>query len=420
MSPHDDLSRRQFLVQSASLAGAASLGLATTRSARGASLDDEVRVGMIGLGDRGRQLLGSVLGVRGVRVVALCDVDPKNLKRGLDICQQRAQRVPGAELASPVDLSGTGRPRSTMAVGNPAVGNPRGFTNYRALLDAADVDAVFIATPVCLHAEQSVTSLAAGKHVYCEKPLAMDADACLQVLAACSEAERRGQLYQCGLQRRYNPRYRESLRFLHSGEAGDVLFVRAQWHAVGGARKSKPWLTQRDKSGDIVLEQAVHQFDIFNWIFDAPPIRAQGMGGAHHSQRNSGPAADTFDHYAAILEYPGGAKVQLSHLTYAIPDRRMSGIYELAFCERTGVDLANAVTWDANGKRRELCRQRGNETQLAVESFVSDLVEGRRPQAGANQAFHAALAAILCRRAIDEGRTVTYESILGGSAGSIG
>ena len=389
MSPKSDCSRRQFLVRSAGVAGA-SIGLGATQDLPAAG--GEVRLGFVGLGDRGRQLLGAALAASGVRVVAFCDVDPRNLKRALDI-------VDGHE-------AGAGEVTSSVR-GSRGVGGPRGFTDVRALVDAKDVDAIVIATPVFLHREHTLAALAAGKHVYCEKPMALDSRECRDVLEACREAGARGQIYQSGLQRRYSPRYRESIRFLHQGGAGQVLFVRAQWHAVGSARKNKPWIYRRGKSGDIVLEQASHQFDVFNWVFDAPPVAAIGMGGRNHPGE-SPPLCDVLDHYGAVLEYPGGAKVHFSHLSYAIPDRRFCGIYELVFGEKTGVDLANALTWDSSGRTRELCSGRGNETKLAMASFVDSVLHGRRPDADCEAAYRAAISAILCREAVASGQRVTW------------
>jgi predicted dehydrogenase len=325
-----------------------------------------------------------------VRVSALCDVNPKNLKRALDIAGEGATVGAG------------GMPSE-------AGERPVGFTNYRALLDAKDVDAVFIATPVHLHAPQALCALSAGKHVYLEKPLASNVDDCRKLLSAARTAEAAGQVFQVGFQRRYNPRYRRSIRFLHDGEAGRILFVRAQWHATGSSPKDKPWLFQREKSGDIVLEQACHQFDIFNWVFQAPPLRVCGFGGTRilHQQ----PGRDTMDHYGAVIEYAGGNKVHLSHLNFAIPDRRFSGIYELVFAERMGIDLANALVWTAAGETRHLTAENGNDTELAVEGFIQSVVTGKATEASAEAGYRATLSALLCQRALLTGQTAHWKEL---------
>jgi len=315
-------------------------------------------------------------------VTAVCDPSPKNLRRGLDI-------------------AGDGLPHGQA---------PRGFTNWRALLDSRDVDAVFIATPVHLHASQAISALAAGKHVYLEKPLATDEIESRAVLEAARSGAKKGLVFQVGLQRRYDPRYRASMGFVHGGDAGRILFVRAQWHATGNSPRDKPWLFRREKSGDIVLEQASHQFDVFNWLFRSPPLRACGLGGANR-HADDPPGRDTMDHYAAVIEYPDGAKVHLSHLSYAIPDRRFSGIYELVFAERMGIDLANALAWTEGGETRRLTEERGNDTRLAVEAFLRSVQTGGAPEAGAEAGHQATLAAVLCRRAIESGRTVEWAEV---------
>jgi predicted dehydrogenase len=367
-----------------------------------------VRVGFLGVGDRGRRLLGAALELetpgKPVRpvVVALCDASQRNLKRGLEMV---------------ADARSSDRVRVPGAIGGPAPGGneglrPRGFTEYKALLDEKDLDAVFIATPVHLHASQTMAALAAGKHVYCEKPLATSVGECREVLLAARAASRSGLRFQVGLQRRYSPRYRESLRLIHGGEAGRVLFVRAQWHAAGNPPKDKPWLFQREKSGDMVLEQGCHQFDIFNWVFQSAPLRACGLGG---TSRYAGEPAgrDTLDHYGAILEYPGDAKVLLSHLTFALPDRRFSGIYELAFAEKMGVDLGGAAWWKDSGETRQLLAgsQGVSDTNLAVEAFLESVATGAEPIASAEVGYRATLAALLCRKAIESRRTVEWKEI---------
>jgi len=349
----------------------------------------EVGVGFVGLGDRGRHLLGALLSIGAdpsrprPRVVALADVNPRNLKKGLDIA---------AGLAPAGEVEGGGPSAAHM-------NRPRGHSDYRALLDDRGIDAVFLATPVHLHAEQALDALAAGKHVYCEKPLGGSVEECRRVLSAARAAERSGKIFQIGFQRRYSQRYVESVRFIHEGGAGRVLFVRAQWHAAGGPRRGKPWIFQRDRSGDIVLEQACHQFDVFNWVFDSPPLRACGLGGIN-SWPVEPPGRDVMDHYGAVLEYAGGAKVHMSHLSFAIPDRRFSGIYELVF-----------LVWTMSGETRQLVAEGGNDTREAISGFLRSMGSGERPRASVDAGYLGTLTALLCRKALETGRTVYWKEI---------
>lgn len=400
-----DLSRRQFLAHSAGIASA-SLGLGGRVAAESGRVEP-VRLGIVGLGDRGRHLLGAALLADEARleITALCDVHPQRLKRALDLVSKgvnRRHRADGRRSAGK-DSSEAPRPRGRD-------GEVRGYTHFRALVDADDVDAILIATPVHLHARQTVAALLAGKHVYLEKPLAGTVEECREVRDVCREAAPCGLVFQIGLQRRYNPRYRQSLQYLHEGHLGDPLFVRAQWHATGNSPKDKPWIFRREKSGDIVVEQACHQFDVFNWVYRSVPERVCGMGGTHR-YRDVPPGRDTMDHYGLVLEYPSGAKVHFSHLSYAIPDRRFSGIYELVFTEQGGIDLANAQTWTRDGKSRSLGDVAGNDTEIAIGAFVACVQNGLRPVADIEVAYRATLTSLLCQRALESGRTVRWDEI---------
>ena len=115
-------------------------------------------MGIAGLGDRGRQLLGAFLAAENVRVVALCDVHPERLKKALDHARRR--------------------------------GRVAGYSDLSALVEAKDVDAVVLATPVHWHEAHTLAALDAGKHVYCEKPMALTPEGCGVVLEACRRALR--------------------------------------------------------------------------------------------------------------------------------------------------------------------------------------------------------------------------------------
>ncbi len=380
MTTPRDLSRRQFLARSAGLAGA-SIGLGV--HARDPSLAESgkqpVRIGFVGLGDRGMQLLSLTLQLPGATVVALADVNPGHLKRAADLARDH---------------------------------QPKASTDGKAIFDRKDLDAVVIASPVHLHPDHALRAIDAGKHVFLEKPLCLTPLDCMRVRNAAVDAERRGRIFQIGLQRRYSPRYRRSVEAIRTGDAGRVLFIRAQWHSTGNpARGTKPWYFRREKSGDVVVEQACHQMDVFNWVLGGEPLQACGFGGLHH-HIDEPPGRDVRDHYGLVLEYAGGAKVHYSHLSYSVPDRRFSGTYELVFGEKLGVDLGNAVAWDRAGRTVELTRDGGNDTLLAMEDFLRCARSGERPAADIRVACSSTLTSLLALRALDTGRTVTWKEMM--------
>src|SRR3954454_10669551 len=147
-------SRRQFL------AGGVPVLLAAQARA-----EDVVRTGMIGVGNRGSWLLTDVLAERRAKVTAVCDIKPDRLDKAV-----------------------TAAGRDT----------PAALTDYKRLLERKDIDAVFIATPCDLHPEMATAALHAGKHVYCEKPLAITPEAVREMLHVVRRAK---PVFMVGLQR---------------------------------------------------------------------------------------------------------------------------------------------------------------------------------------------------------------------------
>ena len=174
--PPIQLNRRRFLGCSA----AASLALSQGNLAdAAASIEGDaapVRLGVIGIGNRGTTLLRSVLELKGTSIVAVCDTEPKHRLRGQGIVEKaRGHR-------------------------------PEAFDDHRRLLDRPDVDAVVVALPCDLHEPVYRDAIAAGKHLYAEKPLAPTLAACDRLIAWAAQAPRPG--VHLGFQRRSNPRFR--------------------------------------------------------------------------------------------------------------------------------------------------------------------------------------------------------------------
>ncbi|MSV30412.1 MAG: Gfo/Idh/MocA family oxidoreductase, partial [Bryobacterales bacterium] len=197
--------------------------------------DREIRTAHIGIGNRGTSLLKQVLEQRNVRVAAICDIDPK----ARDAAQSLAHRD-----------------------------NPRSFTEYRRVLDLNDVDAVAIASPCDLHAEMASACLDAGKYVYCEKPLGITPE---QVDLALKASRRAKTFLQIGQQLRYMPGLRAVIAQIHNDKViGTPFVIKAQRHSTPvrpEADASRPqWYLDPKRSGDLIVENAVHNIDVCNWV----------------------------------------------------------------------------------------------------------------------------------------------------------
>jgi predicted dehydrogenase len=157
-----------------------------------------------------------------------------------------------------------------------------GFDAYQDVV-GGDVDLVILATPPHFRPLHFEAAIKAGKHVFMEKPVAVDPAGIRAVLAAADEADARGLCVVAGTQRRHEASYLAAMRQIHDGAIGSVVAARCYWN-MGGLWMKEPRL------------------DVVNWAVGTHPIRAQGMGGR---QVRTGPSyGHIFDHFAIEFEYP--------------------------------------------------------------------------------------------------------------------
>lgn len=298
-------SRREFMQSSAVLAAGATLGgLAMSRAAHAAG-DDLIRIGLIGCGGRGSGAAKDALEAGGnVKLVAMGDAFADRLEGSL------RNLTKDESLAPRIDV-----PKDRQFVG---------FDAYQKVL-ASGVDLVILATPPGFRPMQFEAAVGAGKHVFMEKPVATDAPGVRQVLAAAKLAKEKGLGVGVGLQRRHDAGYIETIQRLQDGAIGDILYTRVYWNG------STPWVKKREDllkqypdltemayqmrnwyyftwlCGDHIVEQHIHNMDVINWLKNAAPARANGMGGC---QVRKGPDyGETFDHHAVEFEYADGMRM---------------------------------------------------------------------------------------------------------------
>ena len=269
---NNTISRRSF-IQSLAATGAS---LAFTNrvfselAAAGEKAPDELAVALIGTGSQGRVLMMSCLKIPGIRFKAICDIWPYHQKYAANILKKFKQDV-------------------TV------------YADYKEMLaKEKGLDAVIIATPDWVHAEQTEAAMKAGCHVYCEKEMAHTIDACRSMVLAAKQS---GKLLQIGHQRRSNPRYLHAKKFIDTEHIlGRVTHVNGQWNRAvqeplgwpkqytmdsdtlkrwgyESMEQFRNWRNFRKYSGGPMSDLGSHQIDIFNWFLEACPHAVLASGG---------------------------------------------------------------------------------------------------------------------------------------------
>ncbi|MDE0858568.1 MAG: Gfo/Idh/MocA family oxidoreductase [Akkermansiaceae bacterium] len=279
--------RRKLLKTGSALA--ATLPFSSFAQAGGS---DEIKVAVIGAGGRGRGAATQTLNAGGTKIVAVADAFRDNAERAVAGLKERFKER--------VDV--------------PAERIFDGFDGYRAAIDAAEV--VILATTPGFRPAHFEYAVEQGKHVFMEKPVAVDAPGIRRVLAAAKKADEKNLKVVCGLQRRYQNSYIETLEQIKSGVIGEITSAQVYWNGGGvWVRERAEGMTEMEYQmrnwyyfnwlcGDHIVEQHVHNLDVMNWFKGGPPMKAQGMGGR---QVRIGPeTGEIFDHHYVEYTYADG------------------------------------------------------------------------------------------------------------------
>jgi myo-inositol 2-dehydrogenase/D-chiro-inositol 1-dehydrogenase len=384
MAPPIALNRRRFLGYSAAASMALSQG--TLAEAGGASGPiAPVRLGLIGIGNRGTALLRAMLELPGTPIVAVCDALAKHRQRGQAIVEKLRGHRPDA------------------------------YDDARQVFDRADVDAVVVALPCDLHEAIYHGALAAGKHLYAEKPLALSLEGCDRLIAESARAP--GVVLHVGYQRRSNPRFREGVELIRRGDLGPLVETRASWNSSNGPLAGQGgWLGRRDRSGDWMVEQAVHIWDVLQWLKSEPPVRASGWGRRDLFAATD-PARDVTDHYSVELEWDDGFRASFLQSWIAPADDVFTGTTLRVLGERGGFDFATgALTLrDRSQPRRTIHAGPQPDTRMALEAFLAAIRSDSAvlPPISLLAAKDATRIGLLVRRAVDLKRVVSMSEITG-------
>lgn len=297
--PDNSLTRRRFIRQTTgTLAGGALLGaLPVERFAHAAAGSGPLKLAMVGSGGRGSGAADQALRANAnLKLVAIAE-----------LFQDRAQLALSnlsAQHSDKVDV-----PSERIFLG---------FEAYKQAIAACDV--VILATPCTFRPAMFEEAVRQGKHVFLEKPVALDAPGVRRVLAAAEAAKKKNLKVGVGLQRRHKPGYLETVKRVQDGALGQLTYFRTYWN-MGAARAFLPRKPEWNElefqlrnqfyfawqCGDINLDMGLHNVDVINWIKGEYPVRAIGMCGAE--VRRGKDAGAIFDHMAIQYEYADGTRL---------------------------------------------------------------------------------------------------------------
>ena len=397
---HDKItsaSRREFLKRSAAVAGSVSAALAVQRSAHAAG-SDVIRLGLVGCGGRGTGAARQALSADpGARLVAVSDAFGDRLEN----CLLNLKKQDDVAERVMVDADH----RFT------------GFDGYQGVI-ASDVDAVLLATPPQFRPMQFKACIEAGKHVFAEKPVAVDAPGVRSILETNELAREKNLCVVSGLNGRYSPILQELIRRIHDGAIGDVLALHAARYGGGvWVRAREPGMTDMQYqmrnwyyftwlSGDFNVEQFVHQLDRIAWVMkDEYPLRCYSTGGR---QARTGPDhGHIYDHFSSVFEYAGGARV-FSTTRHQLGCSNESQAFVIG--TRGTADLKEGLISGAEPWQAPRDAQRDTH-QIEQDAFLEALRAGNVINNGEYMA-KSTMMAIMSRMSAYTGRSLTWEQAI--------
>ncbi|GAC1346889.1 MAG: Gfo/Idh/MocA family oxidoreductase [Isosphaeraceae bacterium] len=385
-------SRRDFLKTSAVA------GLSATLTNAYAGGGDLLRVGLVGCGDRGTGAAAQALAAdKNVKLTAMADAFEDRIEKSLGLLQD------DEKISSKLDV-----PPERRFVG---------FDACAKLLDSG-VDVVLLCTPPHFRPQHIRAAIDAGKHVFAEKPAAVDAPGVHSVLESCELAKQKKLSVVSGLCLRHDNGFKETIARLHDGAIGDIFAIQANDYRSGRWNKPKRsewtemyyqmrnWYNFTWLSGDFNVEQHVHFLDVCAWAYkDRYPIKAVGMGGR---QVLTGPEyGQIYDHFSVIYEYDDGAKIysncrQQPGCANDISAQVLGTRGKADLSERKGgLKIRSSENWRYKGPTN-------NMYQTEHDLFFAAIRRGEPINNGEYMA-KSSLLAIMGRMAAYTGQVVTWE-----------
>ena len=407
-----DVDRRTFLGVTTTAAAAMFIKPALVR---GTKANSAIRVGLLGCGGRGTEDASNLVDTGGARVVALADL----FQDQLDAARAHFDQLQQAKGYAALDAK-------QLFVG------PRA---YEQIATSKEVDAIVIATPPYYHPQHLETVVAGSKHVYLEKPVAVDVPGAKRVIEIGKRAQGKLSL-DVGFQIRDCPPFVELVRRIHAGALGDIICAEAYYltgyidrppwpNASPAERRLRNWVRDRVLSGDIIVEQNIHVIDICNWVLQAHPLKVSATGGRQGRPADDG---DCFGNYNAVFHYPNNVDVTFSSTQFAKGwwdvSERFFGTKGTAISPYTGpLGIWGDEPWQAP----LVVQQPGQQASFSVTGNFTSNLESADPEKKkafiesinsgkfhnqADKGAESALSCMMARTAAYTGRDVTWDELL--------
>jgi myo-inositol 2-dehydrogenase/D-chiro-inositol 1-dehydrogenase len=386
--------RRDF-IKTAAVAGTGLL-IVKPETVFGSRANSALQLGIIGCGGRGNTVGAEFVRSTDTHVVALADLFDDRLAATRERFDKLADEKGHTRLSDAQVFKG-----------------PRAYEQ----LVRAGVDAVLISSPPYFHPDHFEAAVAAGRHVYLEKPVATDVHGCKRIMKAGQQADGKVNVH-VGFQTRYAPPVRDLAARIHNGGIGEIVCVQAFYYSGDLARRAKPgmsraearireWVFDKVLSGDIFVEQNIHIIDTCGWMLQAHPVMATATGG----RKARTDVGDVYDHYNVTLSYPNDVHLTFgsTQFTKGWSDQgaRFFGTTGVAeYHHRGGARIHGDTPWDSGVD---------NTLEQANAEKVKAFVDGIRSGTFVNESKQGAestLSTILGRTAAYKDAEVTWDKLV--------
>jgi predicted dehydrogenase len=389
-----DLNRRAFVAATAASPFMLGAGSAFARLSRGPVL----KVGVIGCGGRGTGAMFNAISAGKetgctIEVVTLADAFAERTTRANDALVENGLK------AVPADRVFTG------------------FDAYKQAC-ATDADIMILATPPGFRPIHFKEATAKGKHVFCEKPVAVDAPGVRSFIESAAESRAKKLKVVAGTQRRHEKCYLDAIARVEKGDIGRVVAGRVYWN-MGSLWNVEPdasksdvenqvrnWLYHSWLSGDHIVEQHVHQLDVMCWVMGGQPTLVRGVGG--RQTRTEARFGHIFDHFGLEFQFPGDRFVfsmcRQQDGTDGKVEEVFHGVEGTLAMRSGGAEITGKSPWKFSGGQRDPYTQEHIDLQNAI---LKDIALNE-----AEQVAKSTMCAVMGRMAAYTGKDLTWEQAI--------